>query len=133
MHLLFEAWCTRRHIQGIATQSLLLSMMQFAPASCAGNQSFRSEHHNYDQNDTKDQVADIAEGETRKNRGNGIVNRKEDIAWISSQAIELRQDKLVDSIHCERTNDHTGDTAYATNNYHGKVNHRITEAKVVWR
>src|SRR5207302_7716326 len=113
MHLLFEAWRSRNHIQRTHFCFFISTGMQFTSPPCTWNEPFWSEDHDHDQNDTKDQVADIAEGETGKNRGNSIVNRKEDIAWVGSQAIELREDKLVDSIHCERTNDHTGDTAYA--------------------
>ena len=50
------------------------------------------------------------------------------------RAIELLSffgSELVDRVDNERPNDHTRDTAYATNDDHGEKDHRVTKAKAI--
>src|SRR5581483_6151140 len=108
-------------------------MLQFASSPRAWNQPFRPEDHDRNKNDAKDQVANIAEGKTRYDIGNTIVNRVEYIVRIGSQAIEVCEDKHVDRIDRDCSNDHSGDTAYTANDYHCEVDHRIAEAETIRR
>src|SRR2546423_1089791 len=107
--------------------------MQFAPPPCAGNKPFWSEDHNCHQNDAKYQVTNIAESETRYELGNTSIDGMQETGRISGYSIELCENKLVDRIDNERTNDHAWNTANTTNNHHSQVNHRVTKAKVIRR
>src|SRR2546421_3352112 len=107
--------------------------MQFAASSCAGNESFRSEDHDRNENDTKNQVTNIAEGETRNEMNNSSLNSKKHTGGISGQSIQLRKNKLVDSIDSKRANNHPRNTADATNDHHSQENYGVAEAKVIRR
>src|SRR5205085_3778405 len=107
--------------------------MQLASSPRTWNKPFWPEDHDHDKYDAKDQVANIAEGKTRNDIGNSIVKCIEYIARVGSQTIEICKDKLVDCIDHDCSNDHARDTAYATNNHHGEVDHGIAEAKVFRR
>src|SRR5258706_14878417 len=106
--------------------------MQFTPSSRTGDQSFWPEDHHRDENDAKDQVTNIAERETRRDMGqnlkDGIQNRGQSARRIGDYCIELREDNLITRGDHERSNDHTGHTAYTTNHYHSQVDHRDDEA-----
>src|SRR5579859_1903333 len=99
-------------------------MMQFASSARTGNESLRPENHDRDENDTKNQVANIAEGETRNEADDGIPDGKHYIGWISSQGIQLREDKLVNSVNGEGPNDDARNTADAANDHHSEENDR---------
>src|SRR6266516_2873732 len=105
--------------------------MQFASSSRTGNESFRSEDHDRNENEAKNQVTNIAEGETRYKVGNTSIDWMQETGRISGYSIKLCENKLVDRIDNERTNDHAWNTANTTNNHHSQVNHRITKAKVI--
>ena len=64
---------------------------------------------------------------------NRIFQSKEDAGWIGGKRIELCQQKHVQSVDNQRTNNHTGDTAYTSDDYHRKVEHRIAKTKVIGR
>src|SRR5205085_58560 len=121
--------------QGGHLHTLVSGPMQFAPSACTGNQSLRSEYHNCDQDDTKNQVSNITEGEARNHLGESIVKGIKDniqrVRWISRYRIELRKNKQVNRVDRECSNDHTRDTTDASNHHHGQVNHRVTKTKVI--
>src|SRR5437868_15116392 len=132
MHFRLEAGCSWRHIQWpYFYRFFFFNMMQFASSPCAGNKPFWPEDHDCDKNDTKNQVANIAESETRYELGNADKDGMQETGWIRRYTIELSENKFVDSINSKRTHDDTGDTANTTNDHHSKVNHRITKAKVI--
>src|SRR5258708_5074990 len=79
------------HIQRTHLHLFIFSVVQFAPSTRTWNEPFWPEDHNHDQDNTKEQVTYIAEGETGKDVGNSIVNCKEGIARIGSQRIQLCQ------------------------------------------
>src|SRR5690242_13535574 len=105
--------------------------MQFAPSSCTRNKPFWSEDHNGHQNDAKNQVANIAEGETRDVLGNSSIDWMQEARWISGYSIKLCENKLVDRVDNEGPNDHTWNTANTDNNYHSQVDQRVTKGKVI--
>src|SRR5437764_12739561 len=105
--------------------------MQFTPSACAGDKPLRAEDHHHDKYDAKDQVTNIAEGEAGNDLSNRRQDRMQDVSRISGQCIELRENKLVDSIDSQRPNDNPGDTPNSTDNHHSQVNHRVTKAKVI--
>src|SRR5437660_793297 len=105
--------------------------MQFAPPTRTWNKPFWPEDHNAHQNDAKNQIANIAEGESRYVLGNSSIDWMQEARWISGYSIKLCENKLVDRIDNERTNDHAWNTANTANNYHSQVNHGIAKAKVV--
>src|SRR5947209_2799295 len=107
--------------------------MQFASSPRTRNESFWSEDHYHDENNTKNQVTNIAEGETRNVMDNDILEDKHCIGWIRGQSIKLRENKHVDSIDGECSNDYARNTADATNDHHGEENYRVTKAKVIRR
>src|SRR5437899_1471420 len=111
--------------------------MQFALSPCTGDQTFGSEDHDHHQHNPKDQVTNTAEGETRNEVGDRCVNGIQDIiqavGWISYDCIELVENKQVDTVDYQCSNDHPWDTANATNNYHREVDHGVAKAKVIRR
>src|SRR5579875_3333896 len=56
-----------------------------------------------------------------------------EVCWVRSQRIELCQDKLVDRVDDQRTDDHAWDVSDASNDDHGQVNHRVAKAEIVRR
>ncbi len=108
-------------------------MVQFAPSTRAGNKPFRSEDHNHHQDDAKEQVSYVAEGETGNEMGDSVMQRVQRIGRVGSQSIELRQKQNVDRVDGERTNDHSRYAADAANDHHREVDHGVAEAKVIRR
>src|SRR6266567_2251125 len=52
-------------------------------------------------------------------------------ACNSRLRLELGKNEQVDSVDCQRANDHTGNTANATNHHHRQEDHGVTKAEVV--
>src|SRR5258708_10439405 len=106
-------------------------MVQFAPSARAGNKPFRSEDHNHHQDDAKEQVSYVAEGETGNEMGDSVMQRVQRIGRVGSQSIELCQKQNVDRVDVERTNDHSRYAPDAANDHHYKIDQRGSEANVI--
>src|SRR4249920_3075756 len=76
-HLRFEARRSWYHIQRTYLHSLFFNFMELAPPTRTGDEPLGPVDHNHNQNDTKEQISNIAEGETSKDGRNSIVNCKE--------------------------------------------------------
>src|SRR5438270_5734161 len=72
-HLRFEARRSWHHIQRTHLRSFIGSLTQLTPSARTGNEPFWPINHNHDQNDPKDQVTNIAKGETLNAMGNNKV------------------------------------------------------------
>src|SRR3974377_2079178 len=103
--------------------------MQLTPSTRAGYQPFWPEDHDHDQQGTEDQVANIRESEAGYKVGYTNLYPIKDTAWIA----ELRRQKHIESIDYQRTNDHTGNTADTTNDYHCEKDDGIAKTKVIRR
>src|SRR2546421_9653866 len=76
-HLRFEARRSWHHIQRTYLHSFIGSLTQLALSTRTGNEPFGPVNHNHDQNDAKDQVTNIAKGETLNAMGNNKVFNRE--------------------------------------------------------
>src|SRR5579863_6786003 len=107
-------------------------MMQLAPSAGAWDKSLRPEYHHDNQNNAENQVTNIAKGKAGDNLHNCVVNRIDNGSWVRRQCVQLRQNKLVDCIDNERTNNHPRNTANTTDDNHCEINYRVTKAEVIW-
>src|SRR2546426_5255932 len=62
-HLRFKAWGSRYYIQRTHFDPSIGNPVQFTTSPRTRNKSFWPEDHDDNENDTKDQVANVAEGE----------------------------------------------------------------------
>src|SRR5579872_2877957 len=107
--------------------------MQFASAAGAGNQPFRTEDHDYDENNAEDQVTDIAERKARDDLCNGIMDKVHDVCWVRGPGVELCQNEFIDGIDDNRADNDAGDAANAADDDHREINHGIAKAEVIRR
>src|SRR5260370_12607344 len=91
-HLGFEARRSWHHVQcSYLYFMILFDRMEFTPSTSAGYKAFWPEDHNYDQDDTKDQVPNIVEGETWNTMDDRVGNGVKGIGSGCGQRIELRE------------------------------------------
>src|SRR5579864_1908296 len=89
-HLAFEARRSWHHVQcSYLYFMIFFDRVEFTPSTRAGYKAFWPEDHNYDQNDTEDQVPNIVEGETWNKMDDRVVNGIKGIGRVCSQSIEL--------------------------------------------
>src|SRR5438128_292325 len=81
-HFRFKAWSSRHYIQRANFNVFIGNPVQFTTSPGTRDEPFWTEDHQRYQNDAKDQVTDVAEGEAGDEMRNACIDWMQETGWI---------------------------------------------------